>query len=168
MSGFELCREVRRRHDDILVMFLTGAASVEERLAGFDLGADDYVVKPANLNEVTRRARALLRRKSGPASAVSSLDGPSGVRVDRGAHRAFVRGELLNLTQKEFALLALLLEHREDVLSADDISRAVWDYETFGARNFVEKQISRLRSKLAAAGACNVIATVRGVGYVVR
>ncbi|MDP6606811.1 MAG: winged helix-turn-helix domain-containing protein [Dehalococcoidia bacterium] len=117
---------------------------------------------------MTRRARALLRRKSGPASAVSSLDGPSGVRVDRGAHRAFVRGELLNLTQKEFALLALLLEHREDVLSADDISRAVWDYETFGARNFVEKQISRLRSKLAAAGARNVIATVRGVGYVVR
>jgi DNA-binding response OmpR family regulator len=168
MSGFELCREVRRRRNEILVMFLTGAASVEERLAGFDLGADDYVVKPANLSEVTRRARALLRRKSAPASAVSNLDGPSGVRVDRSAHRATVRGELLDLTQKEFALLALLLEHREDVLSADDISRAVWDHETFGARNFVEKQISRLRSKLAAAGARDVIATVRGVGYVVR
>lgn len=168
MSGFELCREVRRRHNDILVMFLTGADSVEERLRGFDLGADDYVVKPANLSEVTRRARALLRRRRVQEPATSYLDGPSGLHLDRSAHRASVADEPLDLTQKEFALLSLLLERREDVMSADDISRAVWGYETFGARNFVEKQISRLRAKLSAAGAGDVISTVRGVGYVIR
>ncbi len=168
MSGFELCREVRRRRNDILVMFLTGADSVEERLTGFDLGGDDYVVKPANLSEVTRRARALLRRRRVDEPAASSLDGPSGLRLDRGAHRASVAGASVDLTQKEFALLSLLLERREDVMSADDISRAVWGYETFGARNFVEKQISRLRAKLSVAGASDVVSTVRGVGYVIR
>lgn len=168
MSGFELCREVRRRRNDILVMFLTGADSVEQRLTGFDLGADDYVVKPANLNEVMRRARALLRRRRVEEPAASSLDGPAGLHLDRSAHRASVAGEAVDLTQKEFALLLLLLERREDVMSADDISRAVWGYETFGARNFVEKQISRLRAKLSVAGAGDVVSTVRGVGYVIR
>lgn len=168
MSGFDLCREVRRRRNDVPVMFLTGAASVQERIAGFDLGADDYVVKPANLGEVTRRARALLRRRRAGTSPAAELEGPSELLVDRSSHRATVGGELLDLTQKEFAVLTLLLERRGEVMSADDLSRNVWGYETFGARNFVEKQISRLRSKLGAAGADNVISTVRGVGYVIR
>jgi len=168
MSGFDLCREVRRRRDDVPVMFLTAAISVEERIAGFDLGADDYVVKPANLGEVTRRARALLRRRRGGASTATQLEGPGGLLVDRSAHRATIGDELLDLTQKEFSVVTLLLERRGEVMSADDLSRSVWGYETFGARNFVEKQISRLRSKLSAAGAENVIGTVRGVGYVIR
>ena len=168
MSGFDLCREVRRRRNDVLVMFLTGAASVQERIAGFDLGADDYVVKPANLGEVTRRARALLRRRRAGTSPSAELEGPGGLRVDRGSHRAAIGEQLLDLTQKEFAVLTLLLERRGEVMSADDLSRNVWGYETFGARNFVEKQISRLRSKLSAVGADDVISTVRGVGYVIR
>ncbi|HJM88994.1 MAG TPA: response regulator transcription factor [Dehalococcoidia bacterium] len=168
MSGFDLIREIRRRRDDVPVMFLTGAATVQERLSGFDLGADDYVVKPANLNEVTRRARALLRRHRTGAPLTSELLGPSDLVLDRSSHRVAVGETQLDLTQKEFAVLTLLLERREEVITADDLSRAVWGYETFGARNFVEKQVSRLRSKLRAAGARGVINTVRGVGYVIR
>ena len=168
MSGFDLIREIRRRRDDVPVMFLTGAATVQERLSGFDLGADDYVVKPANLNEVTRRARALLRRHRTGAPLTSELLGPSDLVLDRSSHRVAVGETQLDLTQKEFAVLTLLLERREEVITADDLSRAVWGYETFGARNFVETQVSRLRSKLRAAGARGVINTVRGVGYVIR
>lgn len=168
MSGFDLIREIRRRRDDVPVMFLTGATTVQERLSGFDLGADDYVVKPANLNEVTRRARALLRRRRTGVPLTSELLGPEDLVLDRSSHRVAVGETQLDLTQKEFAVLTLLLERREEVITADDLSRAVWGYETFGARNFVEKQVSRLRSKLRAAGARGVINTVRGVGYVIR
>lgn len=166
MSGFDMCREVRRR-SDIPVMFLTGADDVEERLAGFDLGGDDYVVKPASLDEVVRRSRALLKRWR-RGMPVDELHGPSHVVLRREAHEVEVAGRIVDLTPKEFALLAFLLERRQQVLNADTIARTVWGYETFGERNFVERHVAALRKKLSAAGAQNVVVTVRGIGYVVR
>ncbi len=167
MSGFEVCREIRTR-SDVPVMFLTAADSVPDQLAGFDLGCDDYVVKPANLHEVVRRVRALLRRRRPQRTEPAELHGPGGVVVWLSARLVFVDGRRVELANKEFALLALLLERREQVLDADTISREVWGYETFGARNFMEKQVSRVRSKLRDAGADDVISTVRGAGYVIR
>jgi DNA-binding response OmpR family regulator len=168
LSGFEALRQLRER-SDIPVMMLTAATSLAERVAGFDLGADDYVLKPVEVQELGRRARALLRRVRGPVARVhEELAGPGGLLLRMRSHEAFVRDALVDLTPKEFSVLRLLLDRRGEVVSPDDISLAIWGYETFGSRNFVEAHISRLRSKLAKTGAPDVVTTIRGVGYVIR
>lgn len=95
------------------------------------------------------------------------LTGPCGLAVSVRAREVRVQGVLVALTLREFDLLRLLLEHRGEVLTADDIARSIWGYETYGSRNFVESHISRLRFKLARAGGSGAITTVRGVGYMV-
>ncbi|RLT39116.1 MAG: DNA-binding response regulator [Chloroflexi bacterium] len=168
LSGFEVLRVLRER-SDIPVMMLTGSATLAERVAGFDLGADDYVLKPIEVQEIGRRTRALLRRVRGASTRVhEELAGPGGLLLRMRSHEAFVRDALVDLTPKEFAVLRLLLDRRGAVVSPDNISLAIWGYETFGSRNFVEAHISRLRSKLAKAGAPDVVTTIRGVGYVIR
>jgi len=165
-SGFEVCRQIRAR-SDVPVIFLTDQGALADRIRGFDCGADDYVVQPVEFIELERRIHAVLRRAR-PERQPDALEGPHGLVVRSRAHEAFVDGGRLDLTPKEFAILRLLLEGRGVVLSSDDLSTSIWGYETFGSRNFVEAHISRVRAKLRAAGAGNVIETVRGVGYVVR
>ena len=167
ISGIETCRQIRAR-SDVPVVFVTAAASLEERLEGFDAGADDYVIKPVEILELNRRIRAILRRRSGWHETHDELVGPAGVVMHLRAHEARVEDRLLDLTPKEFAVLQLMLERRGEVLKTDAISSEIWGYETFGSRNFVEAHISRLRAKLLGAGADRVISTVRGIGYVVR
>lgn len=168
LSGFEALRRLREV-SDVPVMMLTGAGSLAERLAGFDLGADDYVLKPVEVQELRRRVRALLRRGRGMAPrSPEELSGPGGLTLRLSSHEATVNHARVDLTPKEFSLLRLLLDRRGDVVSPDEISRTIWGYETFGSRNFVEAHISRLRSKLAKHGAPDVITTIRGVGYIVR
>lgn len=120
---------------------------------------------PVDVAELTRRVRAVLRRH---ARLEEELRGPARVLVRVRAHQVLVDDVEVPLTPREYDVLRLLLERRGEVLSADTISVAVWGYETFGSRNFVEAHISRLRAKLGAAGANEVIATLRGVGYTVR
>ncbi len=167
MSGIEACRQIRAR-SDIPVVFVTAAASLQERLDGFDAGADDYVIKPVEILELNRRIRAILRRRGGRPETPDELAGPAGVVMHLRAHETRVDGRALDLTPKEFAVLRLMLERRGEVLKTDTISTEIWGYETFGSRNFVEAHISRLRAKLLQAGADGVITTVRGIGYVVR
>ena len=166
MTGFQLCREIRAR-SDVPVLFLSETDALAERLLAFDLGADDCVARPAAPEEIERRMRAVLRRAR-PDRGRTSLDGPGGIQLSLLEHVLRVHGEDVAATPKEFDLLRLLLERRGEVLTTDAISQTVWGYETMGSRNFVEAHISRLRSKLGAAGACEVIETVRGVGYVIR
>ena len=167
MSGFDTMREIRTG-SDVPVIFLTAAGELSERVAGFDLGADDYVVKPTELPELSRRVRAVLRRRSGQVGVLDELTGPCGIRMRLRSHEICVNGEALNLTPKEFSVMRLLLERRGQVINTDELSSEVWGYETFGSRNFVEAHISRLRSKLRSSGAGDVITTLRGVGYVIR
>ncbi len=168
LSGFEALRQLRER-SDIPVMMMTGANSLAERVAGFDLGADDYVLKPVEVQELGRRTRALLRRVRGASARVSEeLAGPGGLLLRMRSHEALVQGVIVDLTPKEFSVLRVLLDRRGEVISPDALSLAIWGYETFGSRNFVEAHISRLRSKLAKAGAPDVVTTIRGVGYVIR
>lgn len=167
MSGIEACRQIRAR-SDIPVVFVTAAASLQERLEGFDAGADDYVIKPVEILELNRRIRAILRRRGGWHETPDELAGPAGVVMHLRAHEARVDERVLDLTPKEFAVLRLMLERRGEVLKTDTLSTEIWGYETFGSRNFVEAHISRLRAKLLQAGANGVITTVRGIGYVVR
>ena len=167
MSGIEACRQIRAR-SDVPVVFVTAAASLQERLEGFDAGADDYVIKPVEILELNRRIRAILRRRGGWDETPDALVGPAGVEMHLRAHEARVDDRVLDLTPKEFAVLRLMLERRGEVLETDTISTQIWGYETFDSRNFVEAHISRLRAKLLQAGADGVITTVRGIGYVIR
>ena len=160
LSGVEVLRQLRSRSEvPVLVMTASGA--------GFDLGADDYVVKPFEIAELERRVRAILRRTTGPRPD-DVLHGPADIRLFLRAHEAYVADEQVHLTPKEFEVLRVLLTRRGEVIPPDDLSVLIWGYETFGSRNYVEAHVSRLRGKLADCGADGVISTVRGVGYMVR
>ena len=172
ISGFETLRLLRLR-SDVPVVMLTAASEINERLEGFDLGADDYITKPVVLQELVRRVRAVLNRarhRAGVASTVPALEraelrGPGGVRVDTLAHVVYAGATEVPLLGKQYELLCWLLEHRGRVATGDEVSLAVWGYPTDGSPNYVEALVSRVRGKLAAAGAADVIRTIRGVGY---
>lgn len=172
ISGFETLRRIRLV-SAVPVIMLTAASDVSDRLEGFDLGADDYITKPVVLQELVRRVRAVLHRSHARRieaaaphlEAREELRGPGGVRVDTAAHAVYVGAAEVPLLGKQYELLCWLLEQRGRVATADEVSMAVWGYPTDGAANYVEALISRVRSKLAAAGAADVIRTVRGVGY---
>ncbi len=165
ISGMTVLMEARRLGNVPVIVLTEGGLAVHAR--GFDLGADDVVAENIEPAELARRVEALLRRTR-PVDGVYQTGAPHGLMMNRAAHEVAVRGVPLSLTVTEFAILRLLLDCRGDVLSADAISRAVWHYETYGSPNFVQAQVSRLRAKLKRAGAAELIATIRGAGYVVR
>jgi len=125
------------------------------------------MVKPFEMSEVVRRIRAIVRRTRGSAGD-GQLHGPQGIVLRPRSHAVFVEGQEGVLTPKEFAVLRVMLEHRGEVVSTEDLSVSIWGYQTFGSRNFVEAHVSRLRSKLATAGAPGAVTTLRGVGCVIR
>ena len=166
MDGLEVCRRLRQAGDHTPVLMLTARAAVNDRVAGLDAGADDYLVKPFALEELLARIRALLRR-SAPAGddevlrfADLSLD--PGTREVRRGNRS------MELTRTEFLLLELLLRNARQVLPRELIFDRVWGYD-FGANsNSLEVYIGYLRRKTEAGGEPRLIHTVRGVGYVLR
>jgi two-component system response regulator MprA len=166
MDGLEVCRRLRQAGDHTPVLMLTARAAVNDRVAGLDAGADDYLVKPFALEELLARIRALLRR-SAPAGddevlrfADLSLD-PGTREVRRGSRS-------MELTRTEFLLLELLLRNAKQVLPRELIFDRVWGYD-FGANsNSLEVYIGYLRRKTEADGEPRLIHTVRGVGYVLR
>jgi DNA-binding response OmpR family regulator len=164
LTGFETCRRLRAA-GNASVIFLTDERSLAGRLHAFDLGADDYLVRPVAFPELDRRIRAVLRRAAGAPAEDIELTGPGGLVLRRDAHEVRVRNYPVPLTPYEFALLELLLEKRGHVLDTDTLSRGAWGHSNAGSRNYVEAHISRLRRKLAAAGLPGIIETVRGVGY---
>lgn len=166
ISGIDVLRQLRAR-SEVPVLVMSAAGGLDDRVAGFDFGADDYVVKPFELAELERRIRAVLRRSTGPRPD-DVLHGPEDIRLMLRAHEAFVGDKQVHLTPKEFDVLRVLLSRRGEVIAPDDLSVEIWGYETFGSRNYVEAHVSRLRSKLAEAGASDVVGTIRGVGYMVR
>ena len=165
MDGLEVCRRLRHAGDSTPVLMLTARAAINDRVAGLDAGADDYLVKPFALEELLARIRALLRR-SAPADdeilrfADLSLD-PGTREVKRGQRP-------MELTRTEFLLLELLLRNARQVLTRELIFDRVWGYD-FGANsNSLEVYIGYLRRKTEAEGESRLIHTVRGVGYVLR
>lgn len=168
ISGLETLRSIRE-DSDIPVMIVSAASALDERVTGFDLGADDYVVKPVEIPELSRRARAILRRARGGSERLAEvLEGPGGLVIRLRSHEALIGDTPINLTPKEFELLCLLLNSRGKIVRLDELSLSIWGYEEFGSRNFVEAHVSRLRAKLAKSGMARIVETVRGQGYMIR
>ena len=165
LDGLEVCRRLRSG-GPVPILMLTARDAVADRVEGLDAGADDYLVKPFDLEELLARVRALLRRakpEEGPES-ISFAD----LRLDTGTHQAFRGSREIALTAKEYELIELFLRHPRQVLTRDQIYDRVWGYDFGGESNIIEVYVRYLRQKTEAATEPRLIHTVRGVGYVMR
>ncbi|MBK7404573.1 MAG: response regulator transcription factor [Phycisphaerales bacterium] len=158
-DGFELCRRLRRGGVGTPIVMLTGLGEPADKVQGLDAGADDFVVKPANLDELCARLRAVTRRPRGVEGALLAFED---LELDLLKHRAARAGRAVRLTPKEFALLEYFVRNTERVLTRASIGQHVWDLNFDPDSNVIEVFVSALRRKL---GAPRMIHTVPGVGY---
>jgi two-component system alkaline phosphatase synthesis response regulator PhoP len=164
MSGWDVCRELRRRGVDVPVIMLTARGEEVDRVLGLELGADDYVTKPFSLRELLARVRAVLRRP-GPRQKFEEFAFGE-VRLQLRGRQAFRAGREVRLTRKEFDLLRYLVEHRGEVLTRDRLLEEVWGYERFPTTRTVDAHVLRLRQKFEPDPEHPVyILTVHGQGY---
>ena len=164
VSGLEVCRTLRARGDDLPVLMLTARGAVAERVAGFEAGADDYVVKPFALEELVARVRAIGRRREAGAVVEPHRLGVGDVVLDPDEQRVWVGGQETPVTRREFAILSELLQVPGHVVSRQRLFDAVWDGETDIRSNAIEVHVSRLRARLEGSRDV-VITTLRGTGY---
>ena len=162
LDGTEVLQLLRSRGDRTPVLMLTALGSVDQRVAGLDAGADDYLAKPFAFSELLARLRALGRR---PVGAVDERLVAGDIELDEQRHVARVANTTVELTVREFALLAYLIRNVGQVLSRRQILDAVWGAEPDVYSNIVDLYVSYLRRKLAAVGRGRRVRTVRGVGY---
>jgi two-component system phosphate regulon response regulator PhoB len=163
MSGVDVCRTVKQEPAtrEVRVVMVTAKGEEIDRVVGFELGADDYVVKPFSVRELLLRVQAVLRRtESVPPAAVFEV---GTLKVDRGAHRAWIAGEEVALTALEFKLLVTLWDRRGRVQTRDRLLSDVWGIDAEITSRTVDTHVKRLREKLGPIG--EMIETVRGVGY---
>ena len=165
VDGLEVCRRLRRSGNRVPVLMLTARDEIENRVAGLDAGADDYVTKPFALEELVARVRALLRRTSvGEDELLRFAD----LELDPGTREVHRGGDLIELTRTEFALLELFMTNPRQVLTRSIIFERVWGYDFGFASNSLDVYIGYLRRKTEAGGKPRLIQTVRGVGYALR
>jgi two-component system, OmpR family, response regulator MprA len=164
MDGLTACRRLRARGDTLPVLMLTARDTVGDRVTGLDAGADDYLVKPFDLDELLARVRALLRRSVVTARGGEILE-HAGLRMNTVTREVTRDGRALELTRTEYSLLELFLAHPRQVLSRGQILRAVWGFDFEPSSNSLDVYVMYLRRKM---GGPRLINTVRGVGYVLR
>ena len=167
-DGFSVLRDLRSRRSTLPVLVVTGHPAERDVVAGLEAGADDYLVKPFVLAELVARVKALLRRRGATATFSSETIAVGPLEVDIPGRRARVNGVDVDLTKREFDLLAVLAEHKTAVLSRAQLLELVWGYDFAADTNVVDVFIGYLRRKLEAGGASRLLHTVRGVGFVLR
>jgi two-component system, OmpR family, response regulator MprA len=168
IDGLEVCKRLREAGDRTPVLMLTARDAVDDRVAGLDAGADDYLVKPFALKELKARLRALLRRAEGPDDGDDARLRFADLALDRGAWEAYRGQRRLELSRTEFQLLALFLEHPRQVLTRSQIFERVWGYDFGSSSNSLGVYMGYLRRKTELDGEPRLLHTVRGVGYVLR
>lgn len=165
LDGLSVLRKMRADHIATPVMLLTALDSVEDRVAGLDAGADDYVVKPFSFDELDARVRALLRRSAGEKSSVLRM---ADLELDTAGRTVQRSGQVIRLTSKEYALLEYLLYNAEHVLTRSQILNHVWGYDFEGDSNIVDVYVRYLRRKIDRGFDPPLLHTVRGTGYVLK
>jgi two-component system response regulator MprA len=163
MDGLEVCRRLRRG-TRVPILMLTARDAVPDRIAGLDSGADDYLVKPFDFDELLARIRAVFRRTQPQIKEVLTF---TDLRLDAGTREAQRRSRRIDLTTREYELLLLFLQHPRQVLTREQILRHVWGDAEVDS-NAIEVHIARLRDKLEADDEERLLQTVRGVGYALR
>ncbi|RME07877.1 MAG: DNA-binding response regulator [Anaerolineae bacterium] len=165
LDGLEVCRRLRAT-SDVPIIILTAKDGVTDRVIGLDMGADDYLVKPFDLDELLARMRALMRRTrpDGQPKVYQFAD----LILDSGTRQARRGERVISLTAKEYELLELFMRHPRQVLTREVIYDSVWGYDFGGESNIIEVYVRYLRQKLEEGGEERLIHTVRGVGYVMR
>jgi DNA-binding response OmpR family regulator len=163
-DGFEVCRQMRADGVETPVLMLTARGAVEDRVAGLNVGADDYLVKPFALEELLARVNALLRRRKGSLETSTELRAKD-LTLDLVRHEVRRGNRIIELTAKEFALLEYLMRHPGQVLSRTQITDHVWRYDIDALSNVVDTYIHYVRDKVDKGHSTPLIKTVRGVGY---
>jgi two-component system, OmpR family, response regulator len=170
ISGIELLRRIRSTQSSVAVILLTAKDSVEDKVSGLDLGANDYMTKPFQIEELLARIRVCLRTKQAPSTSVSPANWHSfqDLKLSETTHEVMRGEDRIELTPREFALLSYLIKHPRQVLSREQLLTGVWGYDYFGDTNVVDVYIRYLRNKIDKPYSTNFIHTIRGVGYVLK
>jgi DNA-binding response OmpR family regulator len=164
VDGIEVAKRLRES-DDVPILVLTARDTVDARVEGLDAGADDYLVKPFERQELLARLRALLRRRPPRGQATLAV---ADLRLNPDTHEVMRASRRIDLTQREFELLEYLMRNERIVISRQRLLDEVWGYDPFSMTNTIEVFVSNLRRKLEAGGEPRLLHTIRGAGYVLR
>lgn len=165
VDGYEFIDKLRANKNNTPVIMLTAKDALEDKIVGLDSGADDYIVKPFEFDELLARIRVLMRRNYGLATNIIQIEE---VTLDLAKKQVTKSGEIIDLTGKEYEVLEYLMKNKGSILSRDQILNHVWDYEYEGASNIVDVIIKNIRKKLDRGEGNTIIYTKRGLGYFVK
>lgn len=165
LDGYGLLKEIREKGMDTPVLFLTAKDAVADRVKGLDLGADDYLVKPFDFEELLARIRAMTRKRSGSRSNIFTY---ADLVVDTQKRMVHRDSKEISLIPKEFTILEHLIRNQGNVISREQLENRIWNYEYSGSSNNIDVYMSRLRKKIDGDFSIKLIHTIRGVGWVLR
>ena len=165
INGYEVIKKLRENKNETAVLMLTARDSIEDKIKGLDLGADDYLIKPFDFGELLARIRALVRRKYGNTSNTMEIDD---LCIDIAKKTVVRGGKNIELTGKEYEVLEYLIQNKGHVLSRDKIRDSVWDYGYEGESNIIDVLIKNIRKKIDIGNSKPLIHTKRGLGYVLK
>lgn len=165
IDGLQVLQRLRADNNTTPVLLLTAKDTIDDRVTGLDLGADDYLVKPFAFDELLARIRVLMRRKTGNTSNVFEI---ADLVVDCNMPKVTRGDQVINLSSKEFAILEYMIRNKEVVLTRDKIEQHVWNYDYEGGSNIIDVYVRYLRKKIDSQFETKLIHTVRGTGYVLR
>lgn len=162
VDGFTLCKNLRGKDIKTPILMLTAKSTLDDKIAGLDSGADDYLTKPFAFLELRSRIHALIRRSKHEASSIFKIDT---LVVDSIKHQVIRNGKVIKLTPKEFAILEFLLQYKDKVVSRTMIIDHIWDYNFEGMSNVIDVFVASVRKKIDANSRTKLIHTIHGIGY---
>ena len=165
MSGLEIVQGLREKSIQVPILFLTAKDSIEDRVAGLNIGADDYLVKPFAVAELLARVKALLRRKAGSSEELISY---KNISLNHKLQEGYYEAVPMGLTGKEYELIEYLALNRERILTREQIFDRLWGYESESSYGIVDVYVHHLRKKMLHVGCDHFVRTVRGVGYMLK
>ena len=165
MDGHQVLKKLRARGNDLPVLFLTARDSIADRVEGLDLGADDYLIKPFDFDELLARVRAMMRKRSGHKTSVITI---GDLKIDTGSHEVTRGDRSIELSSREYSILEYMAMHPGQVLSREQIETHVWNFDYSGGSNVVDVYISYLRKKIDGKENVKLIRTVWGTGWMIK